>query len=157
MALLPLYYTSQKDLEDEIGAHVVRAVLDDDNDGTADGGPVRRLLFNAETYCEGFWRQAGYDIDQLRAAKPAECQRMALERAVGKLFVRHVEIARYDGEKALDRLRKELGDMMKPGGPRLDVPKGAVPAPTNVGGAVGAIGGGPTPESMFSDMGDFCA
>lgn len=153
----PLYYVGQGDFEDEAGRAVVQAIFDDNNDGDADVSPVLRFLFNAESYVEGFMRTAGYDIDALRTANPAEMQRLVLERAVGKAFVRHREIARYDGEEALNRNRNECKDYTRVGGPRLDVPKGLVDAPKNVGGAIGAIGNAPDspPESFFSDLGDF--
>ena len=156
MTAVVLYYVDQVDFENKIGAELVRAFLDDDNDGSPDGGPVRQLLGDAEDTCEGYWRQAGYDIAQLRLLGLRGCKRQVLQVARAEAYIRHPEIARFDGYKEMERVVKELRDMSRPGGFRLDVPEGAAGAPTNVGGSVGAIGGGPTPDSVFADLGDFC-
>jgi phage gp36-like protein len=110
MATGTLHYgITQTDLEDRVSAEVVRQILDDDNDGTADTNPVLRLLLDAQSYVESYLRTV-FKLDELRAQDPVdnEIVRMILCRAEGQLYIRHPEHARFDAGKALDRLDKEI-------------------------------------------------
>jgi phage gp36-like protein len=78
---MTLYYTSQAMLENRLSAAVVRRVLDDNNDGTADTDPVTQLLEDAEARFESFARQ-NYTLETLRSAAPTEAKRLCLDVAV---------------------------------------------------------------------------
>ncbi len=152
----PLYYVTTKNFEDKIGRELVVAILDDNNDGSPDAGPVLRLLLDAVAYVESFMRAAGYDLEKARAASPppSDVVRLVLERAHAMANIRHPEIVRYDGEKALLRVERECL-MIQKKIMRLDLNLTDA-APAGVGGRVGRIGMSATaPSPMFADLGDF--
>lgn len=74
------YYISQAMLENRLSAAVVRRVMDDNNDGTADANPLAQLIADAESrfeaHCSGI-----YPLDTLRSVKPHEAVRLVLDVA----------------------------------------------------------------------------
>lgn len=148
------YYITVQDFENEVGRDVVVAYYDDNNDSSADPGPLRRLLIDSESTVEGFMRAAGYDLEEarLKGSTLTDVVRLALEVAVARTYLRHPEIARYDGDKAWTRIRRELLDIQEKR-QRLDLRLGD-PKGTG-GGNLGRIGvpGGQT-AAFFEDMGD---
>lgn len=122
MATGTLYYgITVTDLEDRLSASVVREILDDDNDGTPDTGPVLRFLLDAQSYVEGALRTV-FKLADLRAQSPTdnEIVRLILDRAEGRIYIRHPEHARFDGGKALDRNDKEIAAFVARGQRGLD-------------------------------------
>jgi phage gp36-like protein len=148
------------DLNDKISATVVRQILDDDLDGTADPTPVARAIADAESYVEGFLRVA-YDLTAIRALGtnvPNEIKRLCLDVCVAFLWERHPEYVRADGAKMLVRVRQELIDLRR-GLRRLDI-VGTPEPPANRGGVtLSGDEDDPEPRAPFfldpGSMGDF--
>lgn len=110
---------SQKDLEDRVSRQLVRAGLDDNNDGFSDAGPVNRILVDASSYVMGAIGGA-YDFP-IGSPYPNELQRIALDVACAYLSIRHPEMVRFDGQAMLLQARAELKDL-KNGVTQLDIP-----------------------------------
>jgi hypothetical protein len=153
----PLYYVSEADLTDRIGAQAMVDMLDYDRDGVPDAPKVLRLLLDAVSYVESFLRTV-YDLTVLRAMStpPNEVVRLVLDRAEAELYCRHPEFARFDGYKAKERNDHELHKLVT-GGRRLDVVGPPEPA-ANEGGTTGSFDPqadvSRTPR-VFDDLGDF--
>lgn len=152
----PLYYTRVSDLEARLGRDFMVAVYDDNNDGAPDASPLWRVLVDSQAYVEAFMRAGDYDIDLARKRGPAldTVVNLILDHAEATSYARHPEIARYDGDKALARVRINCLDIQKKVTRLdLDIPDGP---PAGVGGATGRIGmGGERPSPVFADLGDF--
>lgn len=129
-------YLTQANLEDRLSVAVVRAILDDNADGTVDTGPLGQVLADAEAYCEGFARGI-YDLTVLRALgtnAPTEWKRMCLDVAGCYLLERWPEYIRGDLLRMWERARTQLLDLRK-GLTRLNI--GTTPEPAaNQGGEV---------------------
>lgn len=152
----PLYYTRVEDFEARVGHDFLVAVFDDNNDGVPDAPPIWRMLLDSQAYVESFIRAADYPIVLARERGPAldTVVKLILDHAEATAYVRHPEIARYDGDKALARVRVNCLDIQaKKTRLDLDIPD---PPPADVGGPTGRIGrGGERPSPLFSDLGDF--
>lgn len=152
----PLYYTRIADFEARIGRELLIAFFDDTNAGAPNPQAVWRHLLDSQIYVESFMRAGDYDIAACRLRGPLldTVVRLILDHAEAQAYVRHPETARYDGDKALARIRQECLDIQTHK-VRLDlgVPD---PPPENVGGSLGRIGRGQCPPTpLFSDLGDF--
>lgn len=129
-------YIVQADLEARVGAEAVRQILDDNRDGTPDAAPLARVIADAESYVEGFLRTV-YDLAAIRALTtgvPNEVKRLCLDVAEAYLWDRFPEYVRAQGDKLLERARRDLVDLHK-GMTRLDIVGTPEPA-ANRGGTV---------------------
>lgn len=125
-------YTTQEELEARVSAAVVRLILDDNNDGTADSDPIKSVIRDAESYAEGFLRGV-YTLPITPV--PTELKRICLDVAVAYLALRHPEALRlFDGNRMLETARQELKDLRN-GVTRLNVETAPEPA-ANHGGHV---------------------
>lgn len=147
------------DLRDRIGEDIVNAVLDDNNDGQADKGPLYRLLADAISFVEG---SAGnhYSLNLMRAIDPApnELVRLILDAAEWMAVKRHPEVQRGQSWDELRKInREDITDWAK-GQRRLDTEGPPEPAKTQGGKTVSEIGQGPpnaSPPKFFDDLGDY--
>ena len=126
-------YITQVELESRVSAQVVRRVLDDDNNGTADANPVTRLLADASAKVAGYLRGI-YSLDAVAATTPEEVKRITLDVAHAYLMLRHPEWVRGDGHELMKLATAELKDLRN-GVSRLDVEGSPEPA-ANTGGTV---------------------
>lgn len=147
------------DLRDRLGADVVDAVLDDNNDGRADKNPIYRLLADAISFVEG---AAGnhYSLNTMRAVDPPpnELIRLILDAAEWMMAKRHPEaLPGHDWMKLREINRQDITDWAK-GQRRLDTEGPPEPARTQGGKTVSEIGQpppNPTPPKFFDDLGDY--
>lgn len=147
------------DLRDRIGEDIVNAVLDDNNDGQADKGPLYRLLADAISFVEG---SAGnhYSLNLMRAIDPApnELVRLILDAAEWMAVKRHPEVQRGQSwDKLREINRQDITDWAK-GQRRLDTEGPPEPAKTQGGKTVSEIGQpppNPSPPKFFDDLGDY--
>lgn len=153
------YGLSVTDLADRLSQPVLVDVFDDDNDGTPDTGPILRVLLDAQSYVEGALRHV-YDLSTLRGVDPwpNEVVRLILDRAEGRVYMRHPEHAKFDAGRLLDRVDKELENLVNRGKRRLDVDGSPEPA-ANQGGTTSSSVTDPDfpdpPKQFFSNFGFF--
>lgn len=146
------------EFEARVGVNNVRAILDDDNDGSADANSIVRLLDDASSKVLGYALAAGYDRTALLANPPNELKRLVLDAAEALAAKRHPEIVRRDWRPLDEANIAELMNLRK-GATRLDpvVPAGIEPPATRVVSV--KVGGNVEPDDLpdrvFDDMGDF--
>jgi len=148
-------YIVQADLENRLSAETVRQIYDDDNNGTADPGPIERLLADASSKVASYLRGI-YDLTIVAANPPNEVKRLTLDVAVAYAAQRHGEYVRRDWEKLMKAAESDLMKLRE-GKTRLDVVGSPEPA-ANTGGTVSSTTIDPVtnlPGRVFDDMGDF--
>ena len=148
---------TQADLEARFGAQVIRAILDDNNDGTADASAVARIIDDATSKVMSYALAAGYDLTALMANPPNEIKRLTLD-AAEVLIVRRFPASERDWRELKEANEAELKNL-RLGVTQLDVvngtgiePPGPQQSPVLVsgGGAQGEL-----PSRIFDDMGDY--
>jgi phage gp36-like protein len=148
-------YITKTDLENRLSAEVLVQICDDNNDGTADTGPVARLCADSSSKVAGYLRGT-YDLAAVAANPPNEVIRLTLDVAVAYAAQRHGEYVRRDWGPLMKAAEHDLENLRK-GLTRLDVI--ATPEPAgNTGGTVRS--GNPLlpepPPKLFADgTGDF--
>ena len=88
-------YITQQDLEDRVSPIVVRRILDDDNDGSADSNAVARILKEASAKVAGYLRRT-YDLEADRRCAMPEVVRITLDVAEAYLWRRFPTYSRGD-------------------------------------------------------------
>lgn len=108
MSVTPLFV--QADLEARISPGTVRRILDDGNGGAPDPAAVARLIDDASSTV---WSYLPPTFTTTTDTVPSYLKKLALDVAVGTLFVRHPEYARADGSVILSRAMKDLESYKK--------------------------------------------
>lgn len=140
-------YFTQSDLENRLSANVVARALDDNNDGSADAGPVARLIADASSYVDGFLR--GVYTLPLSPSVPNEVKRLALDVAAAMLAIRHPAYVKFDGFEAMKLARADLKDLRE-GRSRLDIMTAPEPAANEGATIVDGTGNtDTTPHAQF--------
>lgn len=134
---------AQKDLEDRVSEDVVRRVLDDDNNGSADGDPVKLLIGTVEGHILSTL-ETQYDTDDIialmaKATPTAKEKRtvimlkgLACDFAEGRVYRRHPEYGRQDGQEIIDSAQKVLDRLVK----SSQTLPGVTPGAANLGAEV---------------------
>lgn len=145
---------SQTELENRMSVAVVRAILDDNNDGAADANPVAQLIDDAESKVMSYY-QPTYGAT-LPASIPKELKRMTLDVAYAMAAQRHPEIVRgVDWEKRMLAAERDLNRMRKR---ETTLGIDTAPEPSALDGAsiVSQTADEDEPKKYFvDDMGDF--
>jgi len=150
-------YWTQTDLENRLSAEVVRQVFDDDNNGTADTGPLAQLQQDCDSFVEGYLRGI-YDLPTVRANPPNQVKRLSLDYAVAQCAKRRPGYIKRDWKQLEEVARAELTDIRN-GKVRLDVVNAPEPAANQ--GAVAWDGSVNTSSALVpvfngpGTMGDF--
>jgi len=150
-------YWFQADLENRISIEVAIQVLDDNNDGVVDTGPLAQIQADCDSFVDGYLRGI-YDLPTVKANPPNQVKRISLDYAVAQCAKRRPGYIKHDWKDLESAARAELSDI-RSGRVRLDVvtaPEPAANEGTNVwdGGPDMAV----QPASVFIDpgsMGDF--
>lgn len=135
-------YWALADLQNRISAEAVRQILDDNNDGTADGGPVALLQTDSDSFVDGYLIGV-YPLDLVRAAPPNTVKRLSLDMAVVYARQRFPEYVRGTWKDLFEVTTKQL-EAIRDGKVRLDVEPAVHEA---VGGDVWAGGDDLTVEN----------
>jgi phage gp36-like protein len=93
-------------LENRLSAAVVARLFDDDNDGTADSGPLAQLLLDAASKVDSYLAPLG--MLPLSAPYPNEIIRLELDIAQAYAAQRFPETVRVDWEKLMAQAEKDL-------------------------------------------------
>lgn len=107
---MPYPWITQADLESRVSAAVVRRLLDDDRDGTADDNAVTRVIADSCAKVAGYVSPV-YTRADVDAAVPPEVVRLSLDVAVAYLAQRHPEFVRRDWEPLMKYADAELKAM----------------------------------------------
>jgi phage gp36-like protein len=151
---MPYPYIAQADLESRLSADVVRRLLDDDRDGSADATPVARVIADASAKVAGYLRGV-YSLAAIETTTPEEVKRLTLDVACAYLAQRHPEVLRLDWAEAMKLVDRELKDLRN-GVSRLDVEDAPEPAANQGGSTSSGNPACPEPAPRFSDnWGDF--
>jgi len=133
-------YIDQTKLEAFVAPHVVKQVLDDDDNGAPDASAVARCISDGEAILNGKLR--GVYILPLIAPIDTLVETISLMLASGFLAQRHAEYVRYDGGKRLEEGLK-LADQLREGDMQIDHPlvgtSGTGDGDTTTGGAPDAL------------------
>jgi phage gp36-like protein len=146
-------YITDGELEDRLGADVMVAVFDVDNDGVADADPVARLIADATSKVAGYLR-ATLTLSDLDPGTQNEIKRLTLDVAVAMAAQRRPHHVRVDWIELMKAAERDLVNLRK-GLTMLDA---ATPVPANHGGTVtrGVDDAGEENPRYFADgTGDF--
>lgn len=100
-------YIDQTQLEARLSVETVRQILDDDQDGMADGTAVTRICADASSYVAATL-QPVYTPWPLTAPYPEEVIRLTLDAAEAYAAKRHPEYVRRDWQKLFQHLDLQL-------------------------------------------------
>lgn len=146
-------YITQADLENVLGAQVVRALYDEDNSGDADAGPIAALIRAASAKVNSFVRRL-YALP-LPEPAPDIIWSLTLDVACAMAKERHPEVVRVDGAALMKRADADLA-LLRDGKIELDIPK--LPKALNEQAILrpaGAAVGEPQPRMFADGVGDF--
>ena len=156
---------SQEDLESELGAEVVLQMLDDDNDGVVDTGPLRRLQESSAAYVTSSIERVyptlvglitDYQADL--SLVPPKLKQLALDHAVATLAKRNASYVRRDWKALMEYVDKQIERIRKTGLDSLGITTAPEPA-ANQGGIIEeGDGSGDEPVKFFTSscgLGDF--
>jgi phage gp36-like protein len=88
-------YVTEADLSAALGAHVVRALYDDDNSGEPDAAPIASAIARATSVVNSYLRRV-YTLP-LEEPVPQIVKSIALDLTIGYAQLRHPEVVRVDG------------------------------------------------------------
>jgi phage gp36-like protein len=103
-------YITITDAENRLSAAIIRQIYDDDNNGTADTGPINQLIADAEGYIDAAVDAIYPGLLPFNPV-PREVKRLTLDAVEYYAARRHPEVVRRDWEKlkrVLDNDLKEL-------------------------------------------------
>ena len=132
-------YITQQDLEDRLGAEVVKQLYDDNLDGTADAGPIARWIKDATSKVDSYLR--GIYALPLALPVPNEVSRLTLDVAEAMAARRHPNYVRRNWQELMAAAEKDLISLRR-GTTRLDVQGAPEPGANQGGGPNSAAGGG---------------
>lgn len=160
-------YFSQTDLENALGAHTVKAIFDDDQDGSADSGPVAACIAYGGSECDSFLRNAmqasaaGGVVTLPLTDVPNEVKFAALDFGIAYAIRRRPDVVRAMGEQPWTTFYEAAVDKMKRYCQSIQRMPATVGAHATVGGNVITpetdvdSDEEPDQESRWGDMGDF--
>lgn len=152
-------YCSQADVENAMGKNVILAIYDDDMDGVVDTVPMEACLAFGTSECDSFLR-GHYDIVFPISPVPDEVKFAAVDFCVAYSARRRPDITRAMSEMSWTEFMKSANDRMKRYVEAMKRLPPSTGTPTNVGGVVRAVAGGPSMlgsdrSQMWDDMGDW--
>jgi phage gp36-like protein len=147
-------YVTPDELKDALGAHVVRALYDDDNSGEPDAAPIASAIRRATSKVNAYLRR----LYVLPIAEPIPdiIKSITLDLTIAYAQLRHPEVVRVDGEKLIKAAEADL-ERLRDGKIELDIP--TLPKALNEQielrrGPLGAAGE-PSPPVFTRGIGDF--
>ena len=103
-------YFTQSELEARVGVDVVRAIFDDNNDGTADSTPIASFIADCSSEVDSFLRPV-YPLPL--PVVPNEVKRLALDVAEYRSARRFPELTRKDWKELRRLAHEDLGNLRK--------------------------------------------
>ena len=96
-------YFTQQQLEDRIGAHMLRRVCDDDGSGVAKASVVTRLRTDASSITRGYLKGCVPSLDDIATTTPDEIVQLAIDVAVALMAMRSPEVMLMNGQSLRNR------------------------------------------------------
>jgi len=106
-------YVSREDLENALGAELVRSIYDDDQDGSPQEGAVIACCAWASSAVDTFFRSLQEEIVLPLVTVPDEVRFIALEFAIAYTMRRRPELATTLGSKSWTDYRDSAVEQMK--------------------------------------------
>lgn len=144
-------YWEQGDLEDRLSEAIVRALLDDDNNGAPAPSVIARLQDDSDSHVNSYLRPI-YRLPL--SSVPNEVKRLSLDVACAMAAMRRPEVVRRDGKALMEMALADLKSLRR-GDTRLDV---EVLPPANTGGTVRSgdpVNPTPVPKAFGDGTGIF--
>jgi hypothetical protein len=157
-------YFSQTDLENALSIPIVKAVYDDDRDGTADSGPIAACLAYGSALCDSFLRKVGIApgggvLTLPLTAVPDEVKFAALDFGIAYTIRRRPDIVKASGEQPWTVFYEQAVEQMKRYCASQQMVSPTAMTHATSGGSLfaGATGasGSDLSGSRWLDMGDF--
>ena len=154
-------YFTQTDLENALSVPIVKAVYDDDRDGTVDSGPLTACMAYGTAQCDSFLRKVGTapgggTLSLPLSTVPDEVKFAALDFGIAYSIRRRPDIVKASGEQPWTVFYEQAIEQMKRYVSSLQMVSATAMAHATVGGS---IFGGPTgtdlPSARWSNMSDF--
>lgn len=154
-------YFTQADLENAISVPIVKAIYDDDRDGTADAAAIASCIAYGTALCDSFLRKVGSapgggTLTLPLTVVPDEVKFAALEFGIAYSIRRRPEMAKALGEQAWTVYYEQAVEQMKRYVSSLQMVSPTAMSHATVGAS---IFGGPTgtclPTPRWGNMSDF--
>ena len=151
-------YCNQTDLENALGIPVVKAIFDDNQDGTADAAPIAACLAYGTSECDSFLRGV-YNVTFPINPVPDELKFAAVDFCCAYATRRRPDVVRAMGEQPWTVFRDSAVDKMKRYGKSMQRLPDTTGTPENVGAEVRSgdpqSPALPTQPRTWQNMGDF--
>jgi phage gp36-like protein len=150
-------YCTQTDLENAMGKSIVKAIFDDDLDGSADSAPIAACLAYGDAECNSFLRPL-YPTTWPLTTVPDEVKFAALDFCLAYAARRRPDVVRAMNEQPWTVFRDSALDKMKRFVSAQQRLPTTVDTPSNVGTTVTRTDGDATTDlddRTFQDMSDF--
>lgn len=151
-------YCSQTDLENALGVNIIKAIFDDNLDGTVDSGPIAACLAYGNAECDSYLRGV-YDVTFPITPVPDELKFAAVDFCCVYALRRRPDIVKAMGEQPWTVFRDSAVDKMKRFGKSMQRLPDTTGTPTNVGAEVRTGDPEsptlPSPPRRWQNMGDF--
>lgn len=152
-------YFTQTDLENALGVQVVKAIFDDDHDGTADAAPIAACIAYAAAECNSFLR-GKYDITLPPATVPDELKFAAIDFGCAYAVRRRSDVTSSMGMEKWTTFQESAVAKMKRYAETLQMLPATTGTPSNVGATVGSPvsvtnADGDTRHSVWEDIGKY--
>lgn len=154
-------YFSQTDLENALSVPIVKAVYDDDRDGTVDSGPMAACLAYGSAQCDSFLRKVGTTssgaaVTLPLATVPDEVKFAALDFGIAYTIRRRPDIVKASGEQPWTVFYEQAIEQMKRYCAAQQVMPATAMSHATLGGAIfGGVTGTDLPSPRWSDLSDF--
>jgi phage gp36-like protein len=151
-------YCDQTDLENALGKQIVKAIFDDDMDGTADAAPLAACLAYGTAECDSFLAGT-YDIELPVASVPDVLKFAAVDFCVAYATRRRPDVVKAMGAQPWTTFRDDALEKMKRFAKSIQRLPEDTGTPANVGAEVRS-GDPEAPElpeqpRTWQDMGDY--
>ena len=155
-------YFTQTDLENALSTSTVKAVYDDDRDGTVDAGPIAACIAYGTAQCDSFLRKIGTTPGGTSAivlplsTVPDEVKFASLDFGIAYTIRRRPDIVKASGEQPWTVFYEQAVEQMKRYVASMQMVSATAMSHATVGGSIfgGATGTG-LPAPRWSNLSDF--
>lgn len=157
-------YFTQTDLENALSTSIVKAIYDDDRDGSVDSGPIAACIAYGTAQCDSFLRKVGLapgggTLTLPLTTVPDEVKFASLDFGIAYSIRRRPDITKASGEQPWTIFYDQAIEQMKRYCASQQMVSPTAMEHVTAGGSLFAGATGPTgsdlPGSRWGSMGDF--
>jgi hypothetical protein len=154
-------YFTQTDLENALSVPIVKAVYDDDRDGTVDAGPIAACIAYGTAQCDSFLRKVGNapgggTLTLPMDSPPDEVKFAALDFGIAYSIRRRPDIVKASGEQPWTVFYEQAIEQMKRYVSSMQMVSATAMSHATVGGSIfGGATGTDLPSARWGCMSDF--